>query len=117
MLNDQLVTAPADVLVLPMTEEMGPAITAATALRDGRDAHPDLQRKRRNSRPRCRTAPSRAFPFAVLLGEDEIAAGKLSVKNFSSTGEQVTALPGGSHYADREGARRTFGGGTVIVEH
>ena len=29
------------------------------------------------------------IPFAVLLGEDEIAENKLSVKNFE-TGEQVT---------------------------
>ena len=31
-------------------------------------------------------------PFAVLLGEDEIAAGKCSVKNMV-TGEQVTVTP------------------------
>ena len=33
-LNDALVTAPADVLILPMTEELSPAISFATALRD-----------------------------------------------------------------------------------
>ena len=32
------------------------------------------------------------MPFAVLLGEDEIAAGKCSVKNML-TGEQITVTP------------------------
>ncbi len=32
------------------------------------------------------------FPFAVLIGEDEIAAGSVSVKNMS-TGEQTTLTP------------------------
>ena len=62
MLNNQLVTAPADVLVLPMTEDMGPAITAATALREAGIA-PRFTARKRNSRGRCPTAPSWGFPL------------------------------------------------------
>ena len=43
-LNDQMNKAPADVLILPMTDDMGAAIETATALRDVRYPHPALRR-------------------------------------------------------------------------
>ena len=38
------------------------------------------------------TAEKLGVPYAVLLGEDEIAAGKCSVKDMA-TGQQVTVTP------------------------
>ena len=35
LLSEEVVSSPADALVIPMTEEPGPAITAATVLRAG----------------------------------------------------------------------------------
>ena len=55
------------------------------------------------------------IPFAVLLGEDEIAQNKLSVKNFA-TGEQVTvSTQEAIDLISRELQARSSG--TVIVEH
>ena len=114
MLNDQLVTAPADVLVLPMTEDMGPAITAATALRDA-GIRTQIYSEKKKFKAKMSYCSKLGIPFAVLLGEDEIAAGKLSVKNFS-TGEQVTVSPEEAiALIQKELDARS--GGTVIVEH
>ena len=87
-LSDQVVTAPADALVISMTEDMGPAITAATALRE-QGIRTQIYTEKKKFKAKMTYCSKLGIPFAVLLGEDEIAAGKLSVKNFA-TGEQVT---------------------------
>ena len=43
-LNDGLNTAPADVLILPMTDDLSPAIALATQLREAKHPHPDPRR-------------------------------------------------------------------------
>ncbi len=87
-LSDQVVTAPADALVISMIEDMGPAITAATALRE-QGIRTQIYTEKKKFKAKMTYCSKLGIPFAVLLGEDEIAAGKLSVKNFA-TGEQVT---------------------------
>ena len=52
-------------------------------------------------------------PFAVLLGEDEIAAGKCSVKNMR-TGEQITVTP--AQAAAHIQATLSANDGPVILE-
>ena len=114
MLNDQLVTAPADVLVLPMTEDMGPAITAATALRES-GIRTQIYSEKKKFKAKMSYCSKLGIPFAVLLGEDEIAQNKLSVKNFA-TGEQVTvSTQEAIDLISRELQARSSG--TVIVEH
>ena len=54
------------------------------------------------------------IPFAVLLGEDEIAQNRLSVKNFA-TGEQVTVSAEEAIALIRQ-ELDARAGGTVIVE-
>ena len=113
MLNDQLVTAPADALVLPMTEDMAPAITAATALREA-GIRTQIYSEKKKFKAKMSYCSKLGIPFAVLLGEDEIAQGKLSVKNFA-TGEQVTvSLEEAIGLISRE--LEAHAGGTVIVE-
>ena len=87
-LSDSGVTAPADVLVLPMTEDMAPAIAAATTLRDA-GIRTQIYGEQKKFKAKMSYCAKLGIPFAVLLGEDEIAQNKLSVKNFA-TGEQVT---------------------------
>ncbi len=113
MLNDELVTAPADVLVLPMTEDMGPAITAATALREA-GIRTQIYSEKKKFKAKMSYCSKLGIPFAVLLGEDEIAQNKLSVKNFA-TGEQVTvSAEEAIGLIHQELDARA--GGTVIVE-
>ncbi len=90
-LSDALVTAPADVLVIPMTEDMAPAIAAATALRES-GIRTQIYNEKKKFKAKMTYCSKLGIPFAVLLGEDEIAGGKLSVKNFA-TGVQVTVTP------------------------
>ena len=90
-LSDSGVTAPADVLVLSMTEDLAPAIAAATALRDA-GIRTQIYGEQKKFKAKMSYCAKLGIPFAVLLGEDEIAQNKLSVKNFA-TGQQVTVSP------------------------
>ena len=91
LLSDELVTAPCDALVLPMTEELGFAVAAATTLRNAR-VRTQLYGEKRKFKAKMAYADKIGVPFAVLLGEDEIAQNLLSVKEMRS-GEQRKLSP------------------------
>ena len=91
LLSDDLVTAPCDVLVLPMTEELGFAVAAATALRAA-GVRTQLYGEQRKFKAKMAYADKIGVPFAVLIGEDEMNEGVLSVKDMRS-GEQVKLAP------------------------
>ena len=92
LLNPELPTAPADAIVLPMTADPGPAIALAESLRASglRVQFYGEQKKFKQKMSYC---DKLGVPFAVLLGEDELAQDKCSVKNMR-TGEQVTVSAG-----------------------
>ena len=90
-LNDALVTAPADVLILPMTEELSPAISFATALRDA-GVRAQLHCEKKKFKQKLSYADKLSIPYAVFLGEDEISSGVCAVKDLA-TGEQVKLSP------------------------
>jgi len=91
LLNPALPSAPADALVLPMTAEPGPAIALAQALR-AEGLKVQLYGEQKKFKQKMAYANKLGVPFAVLLGEDEIAEGMCSVKNMI-TGEQVKLSP------------------------
>ena len=91
LLNSELPCAPADALVLPMGGEAGPAIALAEALRQ-EGLRVQLYGEQKKFKQKMAYADRLGVPFAVLLGEDEIAAGKCSVKDMR-TGEQITVTP------------------------
>ncbi len=91
LLNPQLPSAPADALVLPMTSDPAPAIAVAETLRGG-GIRVQLYGEQKKFKQKLAYANKLAVPFAVLLGEDEIAQGVCSVKNMK-TGEQVKLTP------------------------
>ena len=86
LLNPDLPASPADALVLPMTADPGPAIALAEELR-GCGLRVQLYCEQRKFRQKLNYADKLGVPFAVLLGEDEIAANVCSVKHMIS-GEQ-----------------------------
>ncbi len=113
MLNDALNTAPADVLILPMTQDLAPAIRLATDLR-AQGIRVQLYCEQKKFKAKMSYADKLGIPYAVFLGEDEIAAGTCSVKDLSK-GEQVTVTPEEAAKLISEGlAARNAG--TVIVE-
>ena len=91
LLNPQLSSAPADALVLPMTADPGPAIALAETLRSA-GIRVQLYGEQKKFKQKMAYANKLEVPFAVLLGEDEIAEGMCSAKNMK-TGEQVKLAP------------------------
>ena len=91
LLSGEQVTSPCDALVIPMTEDMSYAISAATALRSS-GVRTQLYCENKKFKAKMSYADKLKVPFVVLAGEDEIKEGVLSVKNML-TGEQVKLSP------------------------
>ena len=90
-LNDQLNTAPADVLILPMTDDLSPAIALATTLRAA-GIRTQIHGEQKKFKQKLSYADKLAIPYALFLGEDEINAGAASVKDLR-TGQQQKLTP------------------------
>jgi len=91
LLSDEIITAPCDALVIPMGEEMGFAVSVATALRMG-GVRTQLYGEKKKFKAKMSYADKLAVPFALLIGEDEEKEGVVSVKNMVS-GEQTKLTP------------------------
>lgn len=90
LLNPELPTSPADVLIIPMTEDLAPAISLATQLR-GAGVRTQLYTEQKKFKAKMNYADKLGVPYVVFLGDDEIAAGVVACKDMTS-GEQ-TKLP------------------------
>jgi len=90
-LNDGLNTAPADVLILPMTDDLSHAIAMATTLRAA-GIRAQIHGEQKKFKQKLSYADKLAIPYALFLGEDEIAAGAASVKDLR-TGQQQRLTP------------------------
>ena len=113
LLSDEIVTAPCDALVIPMTEDAGFAISAATALRAG-GVRTQLYGEKKKFKAKMSYADKLAIPFVVLVGEDEIKEGVLSVKDMQS-GQQEKLTP--AQAAEKIGAAIAMrSSGAVIKE-
>ena len=112
LLNPALPTAPADALVLPMTAEAGAAIALAEALR-AEGIRVQLYGEQKKFKQKMAYADKLGVPYAILLGEDEIAEGVCSVKNMT-TGEQLKLTP--AEAAAHIKAGLAANNGAVILE-
>ena len=92
LLNPELPNAPADALVLPMTGEPFAAIALSEELRSA-GLKVQFYGEQKKFKQKMAYADKLGVPFAVLLGEDEIAENMCSVKNMV-TGEQVKLTAG-----------------------
>ena len=86
-LNPNLNTAPADALIIPMTDDLAPSIALATKLRDA-DIRTQIHAEQKKFKQKMTYADKLTVPFAIFLGEEEIKEGVAAVKNMR-TGEQV----------------------------
>lgn len=82
-LNQALLTAPADVLILPMTDELSTAIALATALRSA-GIRAQLYTEPKKFKAKMNYADKLGIPFVAFLGEDEMNAGVVSLKDMTS---------------------------------
>ena len=90
-LNDALVTAPADALILPMTEDLTAAISFATQLRQA-GVRAQIYGEQKKFKAKMSYADKLKIPYVVFLGEDEIAQGVVKVKDMA-TGDQQALAP------------------------
>ncbi len=87
MLNPGLPTAPADVLVLPMTDDLAPAVALSTALRAA-GVRTQLYTEAKKFKAKMNYADRQGIPYVIFLGDDEIAQNLVSCKDMVS-GEQT----------------------------
>ena len=78
---------PADVLVLPMTEDLAPAISLSTKLRSA-GVRTQLYTEQKKFKAKMNYADKLGVPYVVFLGDDEIAAGLVACKDMTS-GDQT----------------------------
>lgn len=97
MLNDEMNTAPCDVLILPMTEDFTAAISAATALRNG-GIRTQVYFEKKKFKGKMNYADKIGVPFIILLGEDEIKENAVSVKDMRSGRQVKTELGKAEEY-------------------
>lgn len=90
-LNDDLLTAPADVLIFPMTDDPSQAISFATELRNA-GLRTQLYTEQKKFKAKMGYADKQGIPFVAFIGEDEIQSGMVSLKNLQ-TGQQLMMLP------------------------
>lgn len=86
-LNQNPPAAPADVLILPMTEDVGAAITLATRLRDA-GVRVQLHCEKKKFKAKITYADKLAIPYVIFVGEDEIQNNIIALKELA-TGEQT----------------------------
>ena len=113
LLNPSLPTAPADVLILPMTQDLTPAIQLATRLR-GAGVRTQLYTEQKKFKAKMNYADKLGVPYVVFLGDDEIAAGLVACKDMTS-GEQ-TKLPFGATLSRIQEGLSQRNQGKVILE-
>ena len=113
MLNDALPTAPADCLLLPMTDDLSAAVRLATALRQA-GIRTQLYSEQKKFKAKMQYADKLGIPYVIFLGEDEIARGECSVKELR-TGEQVS-LPVDAAIAHIRAGIAALASGSVIIE-
>ena len=113
LLNPDLPTAPADVLILPMTAELAPAVTLATRLRAA-GVRTQLYTEQKKFKAKMSYADKLGVPYVVFLGDDEIAGNVVACKDMAS-GQQTT-LPFDETLGLIRRGLDARNAGTVIVE-
>jgi len=92
LLNDAFLSAPADILIIPMTDDLSHSVKLATSMR-GLGLRVQIYSENKKFKSKISYADKLRIPFVVFLGEDEISTGMITVKDMSS-GEQTTASSG-----------------------
>ena len=112
MLNPDLPTAPADVLILPMTDDLSAAISFATALREN-GIRAQIHGEQKKFKQKISYADKLGIPYVVFLGEDEINAGVVACKDMK-TGEQTKLEPAATIYRIKAGLAELEKGSVIL---
>ena len=112
LLNPDLPTAPADVLILPMTADLSAAVSFATRLRDN-GVRAMLHCEERKFKQKIAYADKLHIPYVVFLGEDEIREGVVTCKDLA-TGEQTKLDPAATVYRIKAGLAERDRGSVIL---
>ena len=112
MLNPDLPTAPADVLILPMTDDLTAAIGFATALREN-GIRAQIHGENKKFKQKISYADKLGIPYVIFLGEDEISAGVVACKDMA-TGEQTKLEPAATIYRIKAGLAQREKGAVIL---
>ena len=112
MLYPALPTAPADVLILPMTEDLSAAIALATRLREN-GIRAQLHCEQKKFKQKISYADKLSIPYVIFLGEDEINAGVVACKDMA-TGEQTKLDPAATIYRIKAGLAEMEKGSVIL---
>ena len=112
MLNPDLPTAPADVLILPMTDDLSAAIGFATALREN-GIRAQIHGENKKFKQKISYADKLGIPYVIFLGEDEINAGVVACKDMA-TGEQTKLDPAATIYRIKAGLAEKEKGAVIL---
>ena len=82
------------VVVIPIGETIPEGLTAAAALRNC-GIHTRLADNRRKLKKTLASASAESIPYAILIGEDEAAAGMVRLKNDRGQGAYIDSAEGG----------------------
>ncbi len=80
---------PAEVLIIPMMEDMSYAVEVSSKLRTAGIAT-QIYLEKKKTKGKMEYANKLSIPYVIFIGEDEISTGKLTIKNME-TGEQKEA--------------------------
>ena len=112
MLNPDLPTAPADVLILPMTDDLSAAIGFATQLREN-GIRAQIHGENKKFKQKISYADKLGIPYVIFLGEDEINAGVVACKDMA-TGEQTKLEPAATIYRIKAGLAEKEKGAVIL---
>ncbi|MBQ9493115.1 MAG: histidine--tRNA ligase [Oscillibacter sp.] len=112
LLNPDLPAAPADVLVLPMTEDLSPAIALATMFREN-GVRVQLYCEGGKFKKKVAYADKLRIPYAVFMGEDEVRGGVVTCKDMRS-GEQTALSAADTLERIKEGLARRESGRIIL---
>ena len=113
MISDAVLTAPADVLILPMTDDLSAAVSLASMLRAG-GLRVQLYSEKKKFKAKIGYADKLGIPFVIFLGEDEIAQNVCALKNMDTGEQEAVTQAAALEIIRAEIARRTAG--TILRE-
>ena len=108
MISDAVLTAPADVLILPMTDDLSAAVSLASMLRAG-GLRVQLYSEKKKFNAKIGYADKLGIPFVIFLGEDEIAQNVCALKNMVTGAQEAVTQAAALETIRAEIARRTAG--------
>ena len=108
MISDAVLTAPADVLILPMTDDLSAAVALASELRAG-GLRVQIYSERKKFKAKIGYADKLGIPFVIFLGEDEVAQHVCALKNMATGVQEAVTSAAALETIRTEIARRSAG--------